>query len=261
TPLKLDLTSDLLPGDHRSFAFAPEGLALLAEARSSGYFLRLTPEISLDAADLQRLAQPLSFGAKWIWRLHPESASISATAVPRYDSSTWPVPEASGKLPEQSTRRCANRSGPFAAYAQTSSYRPDPNLEMLWLESSKALSPKNSSPGTVPPTLEARPAPGFVMGFRDSWVRRLETGRLMLVKGQTQKQIASSRCGARIVHFDPETQTFLISCEEYRPVVPKRRKGDKHQAPRYRFDLNLVRPGFVRALQIEIARTGTDAKG
>jgi hypothetical protein len=81
----------------------------------------------------------------------------------------------------------------------------------------------------------------------------------MLVKGQTQQQIASSRCGARIVERDPVTQTFLVSCEGYEPVPPAKKKGEK-PAPRYRFDLNLVRPGFVRALQVEIARTGIDAQ-
>jgi hypothetical protein len=88
----------------------------------------------------------------------------------------------------------------------------------------------------------------------------------MLVEDTTQRQLASARCGARILHADERSGLFLISCEEYRPV-PERRsfaksnKSSKPSKPKYRFDLFLVRPGFVRSLRADTARVGVDVLG
>src|SRR5690606_40715331 len=54
--------------------------------------------------------------------------------------------------------------------------------------------------------LATRPAPGFLMGFGNGWVRRSDEGRLLLVSGTSQKQIASSRCGARILQDRKSTR-------------------------------------------------------
>ncbi len=108
-----------------------------------------------------------------------------------------------------------------------------------------------------------RVVPGFVMAFGDGWVRREGDGRLLLVRNGTQKQIASSRCGARVLHADPERGLFLIACEHYRPdgkpeedEQSSRRRRKK--PPKTRFDLYLVAPGYVRDLEADVALTGID---
>jgi hypothetical protein len=107
--------------------------------------------------------------------------------------------------------------------------------------------------------LVAEPAPGFVLGVGHRWVRREDSGRLVLVEGKVQKQIASARCGARILRADITSGMFLIACEEYAPKPPP--KTERNSKPKYRFDLYLIRPGFVRSLHADVMRTGVDFAG
>jgi hypothetical protein len=58
---------------------------------------------------------------------------------------------------------------------------------------------------------------------------------------------------------DISSGLFLVACEEYTPVVPKR--SSKKKKPKYRFDLYLIRPGFVRGLHVDLMRTGIDFIG
>jgi hypothetical protein len=103
-------------------------------------------------------------------------------------------------------------------------------------------------------------APGFVFGFRDGWVRREDSGRLLLVRGKTQEQIASAKCGARVLQADETSGLFLVACEEYTPITPPVIESSRAK-PKYRFDLYLIRPGFVRSLKVDTARTGVDYHG
>src|SRR5690606_35430109 len=105
--------------------------------------------------------------------------------------------------------------------------------------------------------LEPVEAPGYVFGFRDGWVRREDSGRLLLVHDKTQAHLASERCGARILDADEKTGLFLIACQEYAPVAPKTPPKTKAK-PKYRFDLYLIRPGFVHGLKVDTMRTGID---
>jgi hypothetical protein len=124
-------------------------------------------------------------------------------------------------------------------------------LEVSWLEV-RSLGPTQKK-------LAADPAPGFVMGVADRWVRREDSGRLVLVEGKVQKQISSARCGGRILRADVNSGLFLVACEEYAPKPPK--NDSKKGTPKYRFDLYLIRPGFVRGLGADIMRTGVDYAG
>jgi hypothetical protein len=157
----------------------------------------------------------------------------------------WPVPPRD--IPPA---RCGNSTREFPTYERLTAIRPDPTLSYSWLSLSKL--PPQGRP------LTAAEAPGFVFGLGDKWVRRENSGRLVLVEGKTQKQITSARCGGRILRADPKTGFFLIACEEYAPVPDE---SSKKSAPKYRFDLYLVRPGFVRSLKADVARTGVDYAG
>jgi hypothetical protein len=54
----------------------------------------------------------------------------------------------------------------------------------------------------------------------------------------------------------------LVACEEYEPVSSeKAAKAARKVPPKYRFELYVVRPGVVRSLKVEMARTGVDIPG
>src|SRR5690606_30418557 len=123
-------------------------------------------------------------------------------------------------------------------YERVSAYRPDPLLRHTW-----ARAPSGDARQSTISTAEA---PGFVAPFDSGWVRREDDGRLLLVRGRVQEQIASSRCGGRILGADENAGLFLVSCEDYSPVPPK--PPPKKEKPKYRFDLYLLRPGLAKGL-------------
>ncbi len=99
------------------------------------------------------------------------------------------------------------------------------------------------------------------MAFGSSWVRRDDDGRLSIVEGKQQRQLASARCGGRIVGADPRSGWFLVSCEEYRPVKQaeaKRSSSKRPPPPKTRFPLYLLKPGVVRDLDVDLMRFGVD---
>lgn len=246
-----DLRSDALP-DHRSFSFAGGGLVILTHSeKNEGVYLKLPAETNDPSTPLSNAAARISFGQRPVWRLFSHGSSLSAVTVRNDSSDFWPVPKRSTP-----PRRCRATSHPFSAFGKISAFRPDPSLETLWLDLSPAKIPLEQEL-----LYQATPAPGFVMAVSDSWVRRLDNGRLLLVRDGTQKQIASAKCGARILHVDEESGLFLIACEEYTPVVVKNSKETNKGPTKYRFDLHLVQPGFVRGLRADVARTGVDLRG
>jgi hypothetical protein len=253
--LEPDLRSDALH-DHRSFAFAGGGLVVLSlTGENEGTFVPLPTETTTDSPPLLKDKRRISFGTRPVWRLVSHGASLSAITVKDATTKSWPIPAQA--LPP---RRCHTSSLPFSAFPIVSSYRPDPSLEVVWLDIERGrLKAGRGKDRTA--RLTAQSAPGFVTAISSSWVRRLDTGRLLLVNNGTQKQIASSRCGARILHADVATGLFLIACEGYTPLPPKRSKTRSKDPPKYRFVLNLVQPGFVRALRVDVARTGVDVVG
>lgn len=185
-----------------------------------------------------------------MWRLESGSTSVAArTLAPNSSPAAWPASPQEFPL-----LRCRNHSATYPAFSRISSYRPDRQIETAWLAWPGKIDPKNA--------LVAEPAPGYVFPFQKGWIRREDEGRLLQVSGRTQKQIASERCGGRILHADEATGLFLVACEEYRPVLTKRSTAKKRKSkPKYRFDLYLIRPGLVRSLKADTARTGVDVPG
>lgn len=247
TPLAPDLRFDALPS-HRAFAFTQMGLALLSEIEGEkGYFLPLSEKTTFDAPVLS-WAHPIEFGARPVWRLFGHGLSFSGVTIPEGNTEkSWPVSPSKGP-----TLRCQSPTSEFHSFERASAYRPDRTLSHVW-----SLAP--SSNQKVKP-IEPVEAPGFVFGFRDGWVRREDLGRLLFVRGKTQEQIASGKCGARILHADETSGLFLIACEEYTQTTPPIIEGARPK-PKYRFDLYLIRPGFVRSLKVDTARTGVDYHG
>ncbi len=240
-----DLRFDGL-SDHRSFAFSSNALFVLSESPD--------PESSqiwaIDLRDL-RPNTPLSSvklhaPEQVAYRLEAGEAHVHTISLPKNSTTKyWPA-----QFRKQPVRRCTSQASRYDSYTRLSSYRPDPYISNAWLHLPKVdVTRENAA---------FEPAPGFVFGLSDGWVRRLDTGRLMLVRGKTQKQIASERCGARILHADERTGQFLIACEEYEPTG-KRKVSNKK--PKYRYDLYLIRPGHVRSLGADVARTGVDVLG
>ena len=248
TPLSPDLRFDSF-SDHRSFAFTQNGLALLTGTEGkTGYFLPLSDKTDFETSVIS-WARPIEFGAHPVWRLSGHGLSFSGVTVPEGNAKkTWPAPPSSKPI-----HRCKSPSAPYHSFERTSAYRPDPSLSHVF-----GLAP---APDQKTHALEAAPAPGFVFGFRDGWVRREDSGRLLLVRGKTQEQIASESCGARILHADEKSGLFLIACEEFTPRVFKASTAAVKKKPKFRFDLYLIRPGFVRSLKVDTARTGVDFHG
>lgn len=248
--LSPDLRHDEL-SDHRAFAFTEGGLAVLSEPKTGekeqrGYYVPLF-EDGVDTKTAVDDALEVSWGERPVWRIEGGPQHVTATTVPEGSSDkAWPVPASPRPL-----FRCGSPVTSYRAYERLTAHRPDPTLEVSWIEV-RSVEPTTKK-------LQADPAPGFVMGVGDRWVRREDSGRLVLVDGKIQKQIASARCGARILRADAPSGLFLVACEEYAPKPPKsdNRKGK----PKYRFDLYLIRPGFVRGLQADIMRTGVDYAG
>lgn len=251
--LKPDLRFDGLP-EHRSFAFTESALLILKENEATEGSLLA----GIDLSSLEK-GHPISaaqFTVKdqVVYRVEAEGNHVWTVSLPPGSTTRyWPA-----KFKPAVTRRC-NTVQKFDAYSRLSAVRPDPYIRYSWLRL-----PHIHALQSPPQFTEA---PGFVFGFGKGWVRRLDTGRLMLVEGKVQKQVASERCGARVLHADEASGQFLIACEEYKPVASPasqnkaEKSSKKRQPPKYRFDLYLIKPGRVRSLKVDTARTGVDVKG
>lgn len=251
--LRPDLGADRLP-DHRSFTFTGEGLVVLSLAVSeNGQHLAHHLPLFEEGKTLEQAlaaAEPIELGKAPVWRLIGGQRDVAAVTVPEGSSpKAWPVREA-----EHPPHRCGNPGRSYPVFERLSAQRPDTALGYIWVS---LVQPKSKGRPWV-----AKEAPGFVFGLGDKWVRREDSGRLVLVQGLVQKQITSARCGGRILRADQETGLFLVACEEYQPVLPSAEsRARKKGPPKYRFELYLVRPGLVRSLKAEMARTGVDVPG
>jgi hypothetical protein len=96
--------------------------------------------------------------------------------------------------------------------------------------------------------------------FGDGYLTRDQSGRLSRVRKGKRASLASSDCGAKVVHSDPDRQRVLIGC-----AGRKQEKGGKRarrrppQAPVTRWPLRLVGPGVDRDLKLTLGPTGNDA--
>lgn len=245
-----DLEGDSLP-DHRAFAFSDRGLVVIsAQEDIDAYFLPLPLSDDPQAGDPVARAVPLEFGKRPIWRVDAGNGYLTAATIGEGKTSqAWPVPKATGPI-----HRCQGAVPSYPAFSRISAYRPDRDIAYFWLKL-----PEHPQKLTK---LVADPAPGYVMPHQAGWVRREDSGRLVHVSGGTQKQIASERCGARILHADDATGLFVAACEDYTPVLEKPLPAKPSKTtPKFRFELYLLRAGFVRSLPGDTARTGVDVKG
>lgn len=243
-PLAPDLRSDeRFEVAHRSFAFDRKGERLLVLShpgryRYEAHLLELPPAREPDLSTARKISIPP--GEVWRVQLAPDGASLSVDVILHDPSQRgnyrWPAP-----FRAQPIRRCRGLFSQGGAWTNRGG-----NVTTL-------IAP------TSDPTLQT--APGFVLPLGDGWLRRERNGRLMLVKSGTQKQVASERCGARVLHADPVRELFLISCEHYSldpKPDPPRRRGRRRPPPKTRFELYLVAPGFVKDLEADLAATNLD---
>ncbi len=157
-------------------------------------------------------------------------------------SGSWTIPPAA--RPES---RCERPPHVYDAYAKAS----EPNATFLKkVELWRRRDPKAAF----------EPAPGFLMTLGADWIRREDDGRLVLVSGKVQKQLTSSKCGARVRFADGPRKLLLVACEQYRPRPdPEAKKSKtKPKKPQYLFPLYLIGPGLVRELGAEDARASYD---
>jgi len=245
--LRVDLERDALP-DHRAVAFAADGreLALVTQTAVGTFQLSVLDLTAPDPTATVRTV-PLPDGRPWrvsaagdtfVITTSTSSTALASSATSK--GSHWPV-----RASTQRQLRCTRAT--FDAFPRVSGPARDPTLGY-------ALLPRGAT--------ALQPAPGFVMAVGGGWMRREDDGRLLLVQGKQQRQLASARCGGRILGADATSGWFLVSCEEYRPVKrdePKS-KGSKKRPPppKIRFPLYLLKPGVVRDLDVEIMRSGVD---
>jgi hypothetical protein len=244
TALSPDVRSDeMFEVGHRAFSFDARGeqllvLSHLGRLRYEAHLLALTdPTRAVTSA--RKMALPP--GETWRVRLAPDGTQVIVQSLlhdpARAGNYQWPAPPRAHPV-----RRCRGPLSRAGAWAGRGG-----EVTTL-LASTDDLVPHAS--------------PGFVMPLRGGWLRRERNGRLLLVRGGTQKQVASERCGARVLHADTERDLFLISCEHYALDKPKveERKGTKRKSapPKFRFELYLVAPGFVKDLEADLPATNHD---
>ncbi len=230
---------------HRALSFDASGTRLLLLRRkdraryeadlfdlSNGY----TPE--------KRQTFKLLPGEVWRGRLSGEGPLAVFESVPesQREGDSWPAPPVKTKL-----RRCHGLATTVNAW----NGRGGP-------VSRTVIDTRGSLPAL---------APGFVAPFGDGWLRRERNGRLLLVRGATQKQLASASCGPRIVHSDPGRQLLLVSCERFTlerpPKVDETKPAPRartrvRQPAKNRYELYLVGPGYLKELEADTGFTGLD---
>lgn len=224
-----DLASDGEP-EHRSFAFSQDEqeLALL----STDQKLRI---LALPRLASESPAEPRIFELpEPTWRVQTEGDFFALFSYPAHKSG-WPLPSQAAP-----PRRCEATS--FPAHSTLS----DPHFSF------RRRTHLLSRAAT-----RLDEAPGFVFALGSAWVRRQADGRLLLVRDRTQKQLAASSCGARILHSQLTPEQFLIACEQYRPT-PTPRASKKKGRPQYRFPLYLASTQRNLDLKRELLRTGVD---
>lgn len=224
-----DLRADKDPG-LRSASFSEDSLELALLATSG----QVTIFNLKDPGAPSKTLEPSSAAH----RLRYSGVFLLAEAGP---AAAWSIPPASKPV-----KRCERPPHVYDAYAKAS----EPNAAFFkQVELWRRGDPKASF----------EPAPGFLMTLGDGWVRREDDGRLVLVSGRVQKQLTSSKCGARVRFADSTQKLLLVACEKYRPrPEPETKTKTKPKKPQYLFPLYLVGPGLVRELGAEDARASYD---
>lgn len=236
--LNIDLSHDALP-DHRSVAFSTDGseLALLTQVGGADPVLNV---LDLTAPDPLAAVRTVPLGHVSVWRVAAEGeVFVISTVTSSGKGPSWPVRSSNARA-----LRCTQST--FDAFTRTSGPLRDPSIAHALLRRGQTT---------------VDPAPGFVMAVGSGWVRREDDGRLLVVQGKQQRQLASSRCGGRILGVEPKSEWFLVACEEYRPVkgeAPKPSSKKKPPPAKTRFPVYLLKPGVVRDLDLEIMRSGVD---
>jgi len=226
-----DLDGDALP-NHRSFSLSPAGDFLAVLSRN--------PEPRVHVVDLRRTSGGVRSVAvgEAPWRIELADGYLVLDG-----KAPWPVPkEASPKL------RCQSGRAVFSAFTKLS----EPLARF-----------KRSVRLVNLATLDAPElAPGFVMPLGKKWLRREGNGRLVLVDGRVQKQVASARCGGRIRYADSKRDQFIVTCEHLipEPAEPKpAKKGSSAKGKtETRFEAFLLGPGYVKELGLSLPRVGFD---
>lgn len=245
SPLAPDLRADEeFSLVHRALSFDRRGQKLLVLRKKSD------KQYEVDLFDLaagydatKKQTWALAPGEVWRARLSPDGRLAIFESVPEglREGGAWPVPPRKAKL-----QRCHG----LVVSPSGWSGRGGPVTHTVV-----------STRGGLP-TL----APGFVAPFGDGWLRREKSGRLLLVSGSTQKQLASARCGARILHADPSRELLIVACEHFtlgrpeksEPTPPKRARAQARPPSKSRFDLYLVGPGYVKDLEADVGLTALD---
>ncbi len=231
---------------HRALSFDANGRQLLL-LRKKGRLEYQADLFDLSAGFDPKKKETLVLDRAEIWRarLSPDGKLALFEAVPEgvREGDTWPVPLRKSKL-----QRCHGLIANAGAWGGRNA-----NVTRTVV---------STRGGSLPAQ-----TPGFVSTFGDSWLRREKNGRLMLVRGSTQKQLVSARCGGRIIHSDPTRELAIVSCERYTLAKPP--KGDEAAAAKpkrlrarppskTRFDVYLVGPGYVKDLEADVGLTGLD---
>jgi hypothetical protein len=230
-----DLDNDAL-AEHRSFAFSWDSQTLAFLSKSPSPRLHW---LTFSGAATEPLHKSLSLPyLPWRVRLQSSLAELDGGEP----GARWPVPRASA--PEL---RCQKPAAGFAAYPELSDPLARYRRAVLLVDLDHPTEPA--------------PAPGFVMSFGKRWVRRSPEGRLLLVDGKVQKQIASERCGGRIRHADLKTSLFIVTCEHFIPEPAPSSDPKKTQSktkPEFRFATYLLAPSYVQELPVMLPRIGFD---
>lgn len=227
-PYSPDLVSDA-EADHRSVAFSDDGTELALLTTSGSIVVMPLPASGSQPKTLVPSRAP--------WRIRYSGSFLVSESGP---GGIWPVPKR-----KSAPLRCTSSRTALSAFVRASEPSAAFSRETeLWRRSARTAAFEN--------------APGFVMTLGKGWVRREDDGRLLLVEGKTQKQLTSSRCGARIRYADSSRELLLVACEKYRPRPDPSDKKSKPKKPEYSFPLYLIGPSTVRELGFEDARASFD---
>lgn len=213
----LDDRSDALPyRPHRTLSFDGLGQRLLTLRRDATGARAVVRDL---ASGSEAVIDP---GPGEIWRMQLDFAGRWVVLSTLLDDTnrdgrlTWPAPERKAPPP------CR---GPVASYPAWVGRGDTPTSKVA-----------PASGGT------ADAAPGLVLMLGEQRVVRDATGRLVLRAGTTETELASTKCGARVLHADAERKLLLVACA----------------GPKGRPKLELVGPGLRVELGVDIAHASDD---
>ncbi len=202
----VDARNDRLPfSPHRSLSFDASGSELLYLTSREGKALsivRSLPNGSEHAIDP---------GAENVWRAELDTSGSWAMFRSLPDGSTsksWPAP------PANEAPQCRS---PVEHYSAWQGNGTQPTWRLAKIADDVATE-----------------VPGFVIPFGRAWVIRESDGRLLLRQDGKDTEVASAKCGARILHADAMRQRLIVAC-----TAPKGRPGVEIVGVGTRIDLGV----------------------